>query len=106
LVERGVILSGPGEPIDVHHLFPMLPERPAASINAQGRLERAAPSEESSLYDEVIRRGLTLDGLEDTLLREAVERTGGNLAAAGRALGLTSPQIRYRMSRLKERSSE
>ena len=37
------------------------------------------------------------------LMREAVQRAGGNLAAAARTLGLTRPQLSYRLSRLQER---
>jgi DNA-binding NtrC family response regulator/predicted hydrocarbon binding protein len=106
LVERGIILSGPGEPIDVHHLFPAMPDRPAATVNARGRLENAASWDAGALYDEAVRLGLTLDEIEAALLKAASERAGGNLAAAGRTLGLTAPQIRYRMSRLREDPGE
>ena len=47
--------------------------------------------------------GLSLEALEDTLIREAVARAGGNLSAAARALSLTRPQLSYRLSRLNER---
>lgn len=107
LVERGVILSNPGEAIDVIHLFPALREYPADMVNAKGRLEPIRSQDDmASLYDEVVRRGLTLEALEDALIREASSRTGGNLAAAGRSLGLTAPQVRYRMSRIEERSGD
>ena len=47
---------------------------------------------------------MTLEVLENTLLTEAVARAGGNLAAAARALGLTRPQLSYRLQRLQERA--
>jgi DNA-binding NtrC family response regulator/predicted hydrocarbon binding protein len=106
LVERGVILSSPGEAVDVGNLFPAVRDARSATVNARGQLEPSAPADAASIYDEVIRRGLTLDALEDILLREAAERAGGNLAAAGRTLGLTRPQMSYRVSRLQERSGE
>ena len=53
---------------------------------------------------DALRNGLTLEALEDTLIREAVARAGGNLSAAARALGLTRPQLSYRLSRLNERA--
>jgi len=106
LVERGVILSSPGEAVDVGSLFPALREIRSTTVNARGQLESAAPADAASIYDEVMRRGLSLDALEDILLREATERAGGNLAAAGRTLGLTRPQMSYRVSRLQERSGE
>lgn len=58
----------------------------------------------ASLYDTLLHSGLSLEALEDTLIREAVARAGGNLSAAARALGLTRPQLSYRLSRLNERA--
>lgn len=105
LIERGVILASPGEPVDVHELFPTLPEqRPPLTVNADGELARSAPSDGPALYDELLARGLSLDGLEDALIQEAVHRAGGNLAAAARVLGLTRPQLSYRLQRVHDRS--
>jgi transcriptional regulator with GAF, ATPase, and Fis domain len=55
-------------------------------------------------YDHLQSSGMTLEALENTLLTEAVARAGGNLAAAARALGLTRPQLSYRLQRLQERA--
>ena len=51
-----------------------------------------------------MRRGLSLDALEDALIQEAVNRASGNLAGAARALGLTRPQLSYRLQRMHERA--
>ncbi len=104
LIERGVILASPGEPVDVHALFPTLPGQPPVTVNAAGELERCAPSDSPALYDELVARGLSLDALEDALIQEAVQRADGNLAAAARALGLTRPQLSYRLQRVRERA--
>jgi DNA-binding transcriptional LysR family regulator len=53
-----------------------------------------------------MKRGLSLDALEDALMREAVDRAGGNLAAAARALGITRPQLSYRLQRVRERARD
>jgi transcriptional regulator with GAF, ATPase, and Fis domain len=106
LIERGVILASPDEPVDVTELFPTLPGQPQVIVNAAGELERGAPSGSQALYDELIARGMTLDGLEDALIQEAVQRAGGNLAAAARALGLTRPQLSYRLQRVRERAKD
>ncbi|WP_298826944.1 sigma-54-dependent Fis family transcriptional regulator [uncultured Piscinibacter sp.] len=106
LIERGVILASPDEPVDVHELFPTLPGQPSVTVNAAGQLERGAPSGGPALYDELVARGLSLDGLEDALIQEAVHRAGGNLAAAARALGLTRPQLSYRLQRVRERAKD
>jgi transcriptional regulator with GAF, ATPase, and Fis domain len=73
-------------------------------VNASGQLERSAPSDSPALYEEIMRRGLSLDALEDALIQEAVRRADGNLAAAARALGLTRPQLSYRLQRVQERA--
>ncbi|WP_137921336.1 sigma-54-dependent Fis family transcriptional regulator [Hydrogenophaga sp. 2FB] len=106
LIERGVILASPGEPVDVHELFPTLPEHAPVTVNAAGELERSAPSSGPALYDDLLARGLSLDALEDALIQEAVHRAGGNLAAAARALGLTRPQLSYRLQRVHDRAKE
>jgi DNA-binding NtrC family response regulator len=104
LIERGVILASPGEPIDVGELFPTLPGQPQVTLNAAGELERSQPSGGTALYDELLARGLSLEAMEDALIQEAVHRAGGNLAAAARALGLTRPQLSYRLQRVRERA--
>jgi DNA-binding NtrC family response regulator len=106
LIERGVILASIGEPVDVRELFPTLPGPATVTVNAAGQLERGAPSGTEALYDDVMRRGLSLDELEDSLIQEAVHRASGNLAAAARALGLTRPQLSYRLQRVHERAKD
>jgi transcriptional regulator with GAF, ATPase, and Fis domain len=101
-----VILASVGEPVDVHELFPTLPGTAAVTVNAAGQLERSAPSGSEALYDDVMRRGLSLDALEDALIQEAVLRASGNLAGAARALGVTRPQLSYRLQRMHERAKD
>lgn len=105
LIERGVILCAPGEPIDLTDLFPTLPGSAGVTVNAQGQLERCQPAA-GSMYDELQRRGMSLESLEDALIQEAVQRADGNLSAAARALGLTRPQLQYRLQRVKERARD
>jgi len=104
LIERGVILANPGVPIDVDQLFPTLRTGTSVVVNARGELERLVCEDAAALYDDVQRRGLNLDALEDALIQEAVTRSGGNLAAAARALGLTRPQLSYRLQRSRARN--
>ncbi|ABM40460.1 sigma54 specific transcriptional regulator, Fis family [Acidovorax sp. JS42] len=104
LVERGVILAPHDDLVDAAMLFPTSVLPTTHTVNAAGALESEAHCQQSAgLYDTLQASGLTLDALEDALIREAVARAGGNLAAAARALGLTRPQLSYRLSRLQER---
>lgn len=43
--------------------------------------------------------GVDLDKVEEQLVRQAIERTRGNQAAAARLLGLSRDQMRYRLAR-------
>jgi len=104
LIERGVILTNAGDWIDAKALFPQL-EVAAVTVAADGHLVAASPDQRrhsATLYDAMQQYGLSLDMLENALLQEAEQRAGGNLAAAARALGLTRPQLSYRLSRMRE----
>ena len=45
---------------------------------------------------------LTLDQVEAMLLETAVDKARGNLSSAARMLGITRPQIAYRLKRLHD----
>jgi DNA-binding protein Fis len=45
---------------------------------------------------------MTLDQVETMLLETAVDKAHGNLSSAARMLGLTRPQLAYRLKRLQE----
>jgi transcriptional regulator with GAF, ATPase, and Fis domain len=108
LVERGVILASQDGLVEAAMLFPGSAITPALTVNAAGALEQenqAHHSNSSQLYDLLQHSGLSLEGLEATLIQEAVTRAKGNLAAAARALGLTRPQLSYRLARAQERTS-
>ena len=109
LVERGLILTPAGEPIDVACLFPQWSDNGQSTIDDQGHLAQACSTDgdlhTASVYDSMQHQGLSLDALEDGLLQEAVRRASGNLAAAARALGMTRPQLSYRLSRIRERTT-
>jgi DNA-binding NtrC family response regulator len=104
LIERGVIITGSDQMVDVDDLFVVPPSASRVTVGASGDLERGAPEQIDSFYDELQRRGIGLEALEDGLIQAAVDRAGGNLSAAARALGLTRPQLSYRLQRLQERA--
>ncbi|WP_240159050.1 MULTISPECIES: sigma-54-dependent Fis family transcriptional regulator [Burkholderiaceae] len=117
LVERGVILAPDGGAIDIGHLFTS-----GETIDAQmfglGINGSLMPSD--SLLDQkaaadgeverVVRKvndllmgasgeiePTSLDDIETALLKSAVQRAQGNLSAAARTLGITRPQLVYRL---------
>ena len=121
VIERGVILTTESAPIDTPHLFTggeRIGER-TFGVDGSGRL---VPADRSALLGEDARPGSTdgraarvteqirslfeengevdpisLDDVETLLLKRAYERAGGNLAAAARLLGITRPQMVYRL---------
>lgn len=103
LIERGLIVTSAGQMVDEDALFPLPPGGQRVTVGESGELTQGAPSDIHSLFDELQRRGLSLEALEDGLIEEAVTRASGNLSAAARALGLTRPQLSYRLQRIKDR---
>jgi len=56
----------------------------------------------SSSEFEIPPEGLDIEQLEKHLVRQALERTGGNQNRAARLLGMTRDQIRYRLEKWRE----
>ena len=50
--------------------------------------------------------GLTLDQYEQSIIREALKRAGGNKSQAARLLGLTRNALRYRLTQMGEKDEE
>ena len=50
--------------------------------------------------------GLVLDDLEMSLVRQALERSGGNQTRAAELLGISRDQLRYRLKKLEEASGQ
>jgi DNA-binding NtrC family response regulator len=47
--------------------------------------------------------GIKLDVLEDSLVRQAMDRAGGNKSRAAKILGISRDQIRYRLEKMAEK---
>jgi DNA-binding NtrC family response regulator len=119
VVERGVILCSHNGAIDIGHLFTsgeqlgigrfeldrngtlaaaerlrQAAEQPAANSDV-GRIGRRLSDLllDSGQDDEVV----SLDEIETVLLKKALARAHGNVAAAARLLGITRPQMVYRL---------
>jgi DNA-binding NtrC family response regulator len=104
-VERGVILAPPDGRIELEDLFPTLEatSNTESSISAGGFLETAqAADRQDELSDRILCSGLTLDQVEERVLTEAMTRSGDNMAAAARMLGITRPQLSYRLKKIQE----
>jgi DNA-binding NtrC family response regulator len=113
LIERGVIAADDGALIDLGHLFISgeSAEQQLLSISDTGGLASeiaaVAKEEEPDVFRALARivgqkdaDHLSLDGVERTLMSLAVQQSGGNLSAAARLLGLTRPQLAYRLKKI------
>jgi DNA-binding NtrC family response regulator len=104
MVERGVILAPSGTRIEVNHLFSPCSEEHAREfgVDVNGALGVDRGESSKSLCEAVFNGVLTLDQVETMLLEKAVDKAHGNLSSAARMLGLTRPQLAYRLKRLQE----
>jgi DNA-binding NtrC family response regulator len=102
IIERGVILAPTGGWIELEHLFAHVSEAEnwECLISAAGCLEnKPEPCRTSALLDAILANGIPLEDLEARLIEEAVRRADGNLAGAARTLGITRPQLQYRLNK-------
>jgi DNA-binding NtrC family response regulator len=104
MVERGVILAASGTRIEVDHLFSACAEAqaPEFGLDMNGGLGFHQGGTTAALCAAVFNGAMTLDQLEVMLIETAVDKARGNLSAAARMLGLTRPQLAYRLKRLHE----
>ncbi|MFN3495290.1 MAG: helix-turn-helix domain-containing protein, partial [Hydrogenophaga sp.] len=103
LIERAVIMVNDGELIDVHQLFRGGEEQgdnmlslnsPATGGRLVGGPERSGASASAPLAP-----GQTLEEAEQQWIAAALRRSGGNIAAAARQLGITRATLLYRARR-------
>jgi DNA-binding NtrC family response regulator len=103
-VERGVILAPSGTRIEVSHLFMSCSDMqsPEFGLDHAGGLDVNCWETGKDLREAVFNGALTLDQVEAMLLETAVDKARGNLSSAARMLGITRPQLAYRLKRLHE----
>jgi DNA-binding NtrC family response regulator/predicted hydrocarbon binding protein len=103
MIERGVVLAPSGSRIEVNHLF-ALGNGPALQVNfnLNGGFGLNIGDCEKRLCEVVFNSVMTLEQIEAMLLDTAVTKAHGNLSSAARMLGVTRPQIAYRLKRLRD----
>ncbi len=102
VIERGVILAQQNGWIEAEHLF--VGQLPATSdsnriIGESGQLSAGRASAERDPVEALLDAGIALEALEQDILQRAVRRSKGNLSAAARLLGMTRPQLNYRLKK-------
>ncbi|MBS1143335.1 MAG: Helix-turn-helix, Fis-type [Proteobacteria bacterium] len=102
MIERGVILAPNAGWIELEHMFTHVAsaEDMEAVISPGGSLEnKPVQSAGGDLIDAILTSGIPFEDLESRLIDEAVRRAEGNLAGAARTLGITRPQLQYRLKK-------
>lgn len=112
IIERGVILTDKNAKIESTLICIGMPNLSSQSenINPQGLIENN-DEDKQEFFDQpsyknmclqAISSGLSLNDLEDDLLKLALEKSGGNIEKTARLLQITGPQCRYRMKKLNK----
>jgi two-component system, NtrC family, response regulator HydG len=106
LVERGVIMVGPNESIDVHHMFRGGEVHPTSmlSLNEGGRLVHSVVGTTDVPARKGIQRkdeasGPSVSGKEIAMYRNALASNRYNVAETARQLNLSRAQLAYRLKR-------
>jgi two-component system, NtrC family, response regulator HydG len=106
MIERAVILANEDAPLDVALLFNASQTRMASSygLGDDGTLRpREDPCEPrsplESIATDAISNRVSLKHLDRTIMEKAVALANGNLALAARSIGLTRPQLAYRLKK-------
>ncbi|QRQ85600.1 sigma-54-dependent Fis family transcriptional regulator [Cupriavidus oxalaticus] len=88
MIERGVLLAPAAGLIDTSHLF----------ASQQGQAAEA-PEDADALLQRLLDQQVSLPQIEARLMQLAIDTTRGNLSSAARMLGITRPQLAYRLKK-------
>lgn len=102
MIERGIILTDNNRTIDMKSFFPSLaePSHPL-NVDSSGALLNSdeASTENDDLVDQLLGSEFDLNSFEQTLLERAMAKASGNVTQAARLLGITRPQMAYRLKK-------
>ena len=105
VIERGVILTDNNESISQESLFVALPgdgaERLIGHLDSGGHVvdNSTASAPAGTWAEQILAHKISLDAVEETLIREAMEQANQNVSKAARILGLTRPAMAYRLKK-------
>ncbi|MBL3823902.1 MULTISPECIES: sigma-54-dependent Fis family transcriptional regulator [Marinobacter] len=104
VIERGVILTDNNESISQESLFAVFPdnhsEKPHEVVDGEGHVvHEGSPGNSGGWADQILGDSISLDEVEETLMRRAMEQANQNVSGAARILGLTRPALAYRLKK-------
>ncbi|RON73556.1 sigma-54-dependent Fis family transcriptional regulator [Pseudomonas fluorescens] len=102
-IERGVILTDSNETIGQDALFAVFPKTDDSHgdrLNSDGALVQAGGEEPCPDWvTQIFDKNISLDAVEERLMRRAMELSHQNVSQAARMLGLTRPALAYRLKK-------
>jgi transcriptional regulator with PAS, ATPase and Fis domain len=102
MIERGIILTDNNHSIDMKSFFPSLSE-PSHPLNISSKGELGHSAEQNASQGDVINQLLDnefdLSQFEQQILESAMQKAEGNVTQAARYLGITRPQMAYRLKK-------
>ncbi|MCG7200597.1 sigma 54-interacting transcriptional regulator [Marinobacter pelagius] len=105
VIERGVILTDNNETISQEALFVVSPptteSSPTDCVDPGGKVTTGGPESSATGHwsEHILGANISLEEVEETLMREAMERANQNVSKAARILGLTRPALAYRLKK-------
>ncbi len=100
VVERAVLLAPDNGAIETSHLFGQaLPRLAEGGVNVTGHVTQSHPDALDPLCEQLLAHHVDLESLERRLMQMAMQRADGNLSRAARLLGITRPQLAYRLKK-------
>ena len=100
VIERAVLLAPEGGTIEALHLWGTgSGQQVDKQIDASGQVTLRRCDALAGLCEQVLEQQIDLASLEQRLLQTAMQRAKGNLSKAARLLGITRPQLAYRLKK-------
>ena len=100
VIERAVLLAPEGGTIEALHLWGTGGgQQVDKQIDASGQVTLRRGDALAGLCEQVLEQQIDLASLEQRLLQTAMQRAKGNLSKAARLLGITRPQLAYRLKK-------
>ena len=102
VIERAVLLAPDNGVVEVVHLFgePSSARKRMADVSVPGGgVAEMNPDTLNPAVRDVLSHQIDLESLERRLTQMAMQRANGNLSKAARLLGITRPQLAYRLKR-------
>jgi len=110
VIERGIILAQEGGRIDLADIFPAITvdagQPRLSGLARDGSVLKQDEETVEAFLDYVQKNKVSLDDVESVLLKAAMARAGGNLSSAARSLGMTRPQLAYRLKKSPQGAPE